>query len=463
MTMKSATAPDPKLKKATHRTVGFLDDANLSDESVEPIVSIVEEPNSDLAETFANVPAITLNMLQQRLLQNHPGLAAADSKIRELAGKKLQAGLGPNPQVGVISDDINANDGAGRYGAFYSQKVIRGGKLQLAQSAICAEIDVAKQRYESLKRTLLIDLQQRYYALLLAQESVRTADGLIAILEKTVATSQQLFEAEEIAKTPVLRSELELENAIMNRRQSVNARTVAARRLAAIVGETELSFESLAGDVRDPQPLDDFEAAFDRLLASHPELATEFSKIEVARRDLVRARAVPIPDVTWLTSVQYDFTTDEIVGGFQVGMPLPKRNRNQGAVMQAAQQIQSARHAADEKVLELRDRLTLAWSQYIDARIQIETYDDRILPKAAEAMELADEGYRIGETPYLELLSAQRLFAETKIDYLKKLQQRWRYQVEIEGLIASFNVQGESDSELSLTAPPVASALPSYN
>ena len=62
-----------------------------------------------------------------------------------------------------------------------------------------------------------------------------------------------------------------------------------------------------------------------------------------------------------------------------------------------------------------------------------------MVPKAEEAMELASEGYRQGETPYLELLLAQQLFAKTKLGYLQKLQQRWEFEVEIRGLISQFD------------------------
>ena len=141
-------------------------------------------------------------------------------------------------------------------------------------------------------------------------------------------------------------------------RQAENQKTRSQRRIAALLGESEIRFESLAGDVRNAPTLRDFESLFDQMLVNHPELSAAFANIEQSRRKLSQQRAAPIPNLTWQTSLQYDFTTDEVVGGFQVGMPIPKRNRNQGAIIQAQQNIQSSVHAADQKALELRDRLT---------------------------------------------------------------------------------------------------------
>ncbi|QEG20903.1 TolC family protein [Mariniblastus fucicola] len=450
----SSQAPKSKIattKKADSRQVAFQSDI---DDSSEGLISLSIDENLDsFVETseFIATPAtsavelaseshspITLAELEQILLSTNPEILKAQSQLAALSGKQLQATLPPNPTAGMIGDDINADDGAGRYGVFYSQQVVRGGKLALAQSVVCAEQEVAQNQVNATRQRLLIDLRQRYYNVLLAQETVRQTKELADVLLRSVETSEKLFAAQEIAKAPVLRSQVEYQNAKMMVSQAENQRTASLRRIAALLGESAVRFESLAGDVRNAPPMSDFEVVFDQMLTSHPELSAAFASIEQARRELAKQRAVPIPNLTWQTNLQYDFTTDEVVGGFQIGMPIPKFNRNQGAISQARQNIQTSVHAADQKVIELRDRLTQAWSSYVDANIQLETLDRELLPKSAEAMELANEGYRQGETPYLELLLAQQLYAKTKLGYLQKLQQRWQYEVEIRGLISNF-------------------------
>ena len=416
------------------RQVGFqTDEETVSNAGLIPTAEPME---FSVADDFQ--APVKLAELEQLLVYSHPELLKAQSQIAALEGKKLQAGLGPNPTGGLIGDDINADDGAGRFGVFYSQQVVRGGKLEVAESVVCAQIEVARNTYQATRQRLLIELRQRYYNVLLAQETVRQTFELSTVLGRSVEVSQKLFEAEEIAKAPVLRSQVELQNVNMMVRQAENQRTKALRRIAALLGESEVKFESLAGDVRNAPTLGDFETAFDRMLENHPELSAALANIEQARRKLTQQNVAPIPNLTWQTSLQYDFTTDEVVGGFQIGMPIPKHNRNEGAIFQAQQDIQSSVHAADQKVLELRDRLTEAWGSYIDAKIQVELIDSDILPKAEEALNLANEGYRQGETPYLELLLAQQLFAKTKLGYLQKLRQRWEFEVEIRGLVANY-------------------------
>ena len=439
----SASEPFSKpvqTRKSGSRQVAFQDvDAEKSNVGLIPLT--VDETSTLVFKDFVtndDQGSVTLAELEQLLVSSHPEILKAKSQLAALEGKKLQAGLGPNPNAGLIGDDINADGGAGRYGVFYSQQVVRGGKLELAQSAVCAELDVARNKLNAIKQRLLVELRKRYYNVLLAQETVRQTRELADVLQKAVDTSEKLFEAEEIAKAPVLRSQVELQNVNMMVRQSENQRKKALRMIAAMLGESNVVYESLAGDVRDSPSVGEFESAFDQMLENHPELSAAFASIEQAQRKLAQQRVAPIPNLTWQTNLQYDFTTDEIVGGFQVGMPIPRFNRNQGAILQAQQDIQSSVHAADQKVLELRDRLNESWANYVDAKIQVETLDNELLPKSAEALELASEGYRQGETPYLELLLAQQLFVKTKLGYLQKLQQRWVYEVEIRGLIANY-------------------------
>lgn len=440
------SSESPVAQVAFQQTQDESDNDQESDQADLIATEIVNDPaavHTDLPVSSDGTVAGTVLLvdLEQQLLSSHPEILEAQSKVNALGGKQLQAGLAPNPTVGIATEDINANDGAGRYGIYFGRQVVRGGKLELAQSVVQSEIEVAQNRLDEVAQRLLIELRRRYYNALLAVETVRQTNELTEILQQSVVVSERLFEAEEIAKAPVLRSQVEFQRAQLMVRQAENQQTAALRQLASLLGQSEISPDCLAGDVKDVAFLGDFETLFDRMLENHPSLTVALADVERSRRELSRQNAVAIPNVTWQTTLLYDFTTDETVGAFQIGLPLPTSNRNQGGILQAQQNIQTSIHAADKKVLQLRDVLTNAWTNYVDARIQLEALDNELLPKAEEALELASEGYRQAETDFLELLSAQQLFAKTRLGYLNTLRQRWQYQVEIEGLVSGCCVE----------------------
>ena len=122
-------------------------------------------------------------------------------------------------------------------------------------------------------------------------------------------------------------------------------------------------------------------------------------------------------------------------------MPIPTLNRNQGAIHQARHQIVAAERRAEKKALNLRQRLAAAYEDYLDAKLQIDAYDTDIIPKAKETLELVTKGYQQGETDFLQLLTAQRTYSQINLTYLARLQQLWRQNVEIKGMLLSGSLE----------------------
>ena len=267
------------------------------------------------------------------------------------------------------------------------------------------------------------------------------AEELVKISQNAVDVSQRLLEAKEAAQTSVLQSEIELQNASVVKRQAENQRLAARRKLAGLLGEAELSLDYVDGNVRELLAIADFEQSFDEVVNSSPEIAALFAEVEQKRRQLQREIVEPNPNVTWQTTLQYDVFGNDIIPGFQIGMPIPTLNRNQGAIHQARHQIIAAERRAEKKALDLRQRLASAYENYLDAKLQLDAFDSEIIPKAKETLDLVNKGYREGEIDFLQLLTAQRTYSQINLTYLQGLKQLWRQHVEIQGLLLSGSLE----------------------
>jgi outer membrane protein TolC len=64
-------------------------------------------------------------------------------------------------------------------------------------------------------------------------------------------------------------------------------------------------------------------------------------------------------------------------------------------------------------------------------------YSSEILPKAKENLALVTQGFSSGEIDFLQSLTAQRTYAQTKFDYLNSLRRLWQEHVNIRGLLLS--------------------------
>ena len=266
-------------------------------------------------------------------------------------------------------------------------------------------------------------------------------EELVMISKNAVEVSKQLFEAREAAKTSVLQSELELQNALVVNRQAENQLLGARRKLAGLLGESDLSLENVDGNARDILELEDFEQSYEDLVNTSPEVALLFAEVEQKRRQLARQCVEAVPNVTWQTTLQYGTATEDLVAGFQIGMPIPTVDRNQGAIYQARYDIVAAERRTEKKVLDLRQQLATAYESYLDARLQVDAYESGILPRAKETLDLVTQGYQQGEIDFLQLLTAQRTYSQINLTYLEQLQLAWRQNVEIKGMLLSGSLE----------------------
>jgi cobalt-zinc-cadmium efflux system outer membrane protein len=137
------------------------------------------------------------------------------------------------------------------------------------------------------------------------------------------------------------------------------------------------------------------------------------------------------------TSVQKDNASGYTFASVQVGMPIPVFNRNQGAIQQAQAEITAADRDAERVALDLQKRLAAVYQRLVDAQMQATRYHDTILPKSEESLRLITAGYEVGELSYLNLLTAQRTYFQTSLQYLDVLREAWSAHVEIKGLLLS--------------------------
>ena len=156
---------------------------------------------------------------------------------------------------------------------------------------------------------------------------------------------------------------------------------------------------------------------------------------------VARARVEAVPNVTAQASVQYDYGSDNAVAGLQVGLPLPIYNWNQGGVREAIGELREAEYAALRMELSIERELSQAYQDYVTARIRAERFASDILPRAADTLELTRNGYRNGESTFLQLLTAQRTYFQTNLAFLDALSQMGMAGRRINGLLLTDSLE----------------------
>lgn len=413
------------------------------------ILSVGLALSSAAAQSPAPAAGMTLAELEDMAQRCNPTLVQAAARVEAARGRCVQVGLYPNPVAGYIGAEIGNEGRAGQQGGFLSQEIVTAKKLQLNRSVVAQEVRQAEYAWEMQRQRVLTDVRRSFYDVLVAQRTVELTEQLARIGDEGIKAVEALMRAKEVARGDLLQARIEANTAKVLLERARNRHVAAWRNLAAVMGTEDMAPRPLTGDVQDGLVQLTWDDTFSRLVEQSPQLAN--AQIGVARAQAVLNRecAGRVPNLELQGAVQYDNATRDTFATVQVGVPVPLYNRNQGNIRRAQAELLAAEREVQRVQLALRQRLAEVFEQYSNARIQVEKYQQDILPDAESSLKLMASGYKQGEFGYLSLLTAQRTFFQTSLTYLDALCELRTAVTTIEGNLLSDSLQHEDDGERS--------------
>ncbi|MFO0922143.1 MAG: TolC family protein [Pirellulales bacterium] len=378
----------------------------------------------------------TLDSILDRALQSHPGLSEIASKIDAARGAYVQAGLQPNPTVGYQGQQLGSGGLAEQHGVSFGRDIIRREKIQRSQAVAHADMHVWQNELEVMRFRVTTDVRIAFYNALAAQKQYELSNELLEVAKQGEAIAQQLRDAKEVSKIDVLQATLEKDRAIIGNETAANHVRATWQALASLTCLPVNCPQMLSGRFSDPADYD-FCELLDALKASSPEIMAAQATIQKNREILCRAQVEPLPNlnVQGLVNWQDNGIGGKPDGGLQVAIPIPVRNRNQGAIHQALAELRSAEFALQKLELDLQNRLATAFEQFVNAKLQESKYVEKILPQAKESLELNRLAYRENEISFLSLLTAQRTYFEMSLAALDASRTRTITEAQMDGML----------------------------
>lgn len=384
---------------------------------------IAAEPSKAMPRETAAPRGVSLASFEEIAISSHPSILALAAQVKAARCKRYQAGLPPNPTVGYLASEIGNEGNAGQQGVFVGQRFIRGNKLGLDQAVICHEIRQLEQQLAAQHLRVLTIVRTTFFNAYLAQREVELSEQLVEVSRQAADSVKQLLDAQEARRTDVLQAEIESQRIAARLLQATYTWDAAWRRLAAAVGQPAMAKRRIMADPATIHWAQGWEETRQSLLAGSPQIAAAVIEVSRAKAAWRRARAEPIPDVNAQVSMQYDDSTTDTVAGVQVGVSLPIWNRNQGRIGQACHGVTAAQRRLESLELSLTQQLAMRMQQYQGAEARSDAFRTGILDRAEENMELVQQAYEAGEATYLDLLTVQRTFFESNLDYLAALRE----------------------------------------
>lgn len=391
--------------------------------------SAVGEPSGELSLSHALALGLARN----------PELASFSSQIRASEARALQAGLLPNPELGVEVEDIG---GGGSYrGAKEAQTTLRlsqlvelGGKRGARRDAAGAMRDVAGSEYEMKRVEVLARVSEEFVEVLATQHEVALTEEATKLAEAALQAAQRRVRAGKTSPLEEKKAAIALARSRIEHEHAEHELKVARKELAATWASTSPVFARVDGDLFAHQAIPPYEALAARVENS-PDIARWVSERRLREAEIALADAKRTPDLNLGAGVRRLEGPDTEVFVAEISVPLPVLNRNQGGAAEARALAQ--RTGADERSATIRLHTVLfgLYQELLHAATATESLQKVILPQSKEALTLSQKGFEEGRFSYLDLVDAQKTFVDVRAESIETALSYHRLQIEIERLL----------------------------
>jgi outer membrane protein, heavy metal efflux system len=418
---------------------------------VSTAVLLSESAGQRTTQSQPREAGVKLQDFEAMALSHNPTLPEAQDQTQAAAGRRLQAGLYPNPSVGYEGAEIRGGSfRGGEQGFFVQQDIVLGSKLGLGRKIFEEERQQAQTEADEQRLRVLNGVRLLFYQALAAQSMVDDRRKLASLAQDAVETSRQLANVGQADRPDVLESEIERQEAELQEAAAEETFRRAWRALTATAGNPDLAPARLEGNLED-LPSGDPEHWLDAIVRDSP--AVKIARLGVARAEaqLARARREPVPDLQLKAGVQQNLELQEPAGGpvglqsfAEVRVQIPIFNRNQGNVQAASAEVARARREVERVQLRLRGQAATLVENYDIARATAERYRKETLPLALKAYQLYLDKYRTMGAAYPQVLITQRTMFQLETDYISALAAAWTNALALQGFMLTDGLEAPS-------------------
>lgn len=361
----------------------------------------------------AAAPASSLTLAEalRRTEQGNPDLLAQGLSARAVAALKEQAGLRPNPRMGLELENFAGTGSAqGLDGSVAtlqaSQQFERGDKRAQRVALAGARSEVAQQAWTLQLMQLRQATAAAYVDVLIAARQVALAQR---VLESTSVVAQTIDDAvaagrESAAESARARAARVKARVALTRAQADHHN--AERSLARLWGDPEPDF-TLAAELPQTAALPDHANILAKLNA-HARLDLQASKISSRRAALELQRAEAKSDLTVEGGVRFINEGSDAALVAAVSWPLPVRNQNQGNIKSAREELAAAQQTVAGIHNALRHDFETIWQDLTVAHTAAATLRQEALPAVKELVALTRQAHEQGQVPLIEVILAMR-------------------------------------------------------
>jgi outer membrane protein TolC len=395
-------------------------------------------------------PPLVLPDLIDETLARNPELVAARKQWEAATKRVVPAFSLEDPTLSVHWWNVPQSFNLGR-----AENTIIGlsqafpfpGKLVLREQVARRSAEITEQALRAKERELIARLKQAYYDLFLTHKAIQIHYEQVRLLRQFVEIADAKFRAGKGSQADVLKAHVEL--SLLHQQLPVleQRRETAAALLNTLLDRDPLS---PLGVPQEP-PLMPLGATIDDLyrlaLSARPELKAAELAVQQHEHSYALAQRQYYPDFNVQVQRFQNVQSNDGFGAY-MAMTIPfsfwTKPKYEAGVQEAAASVEAARaqrHTLENLTrFQVKDLLARIRANEQVARL----YHTTILPQAAQNLESARAGYRVGKGGFLDLIDAQRAWQRFHEEYYRVLVEREHRLAELERVIG-VDLSGRSE------------------
>jgi len=390
-------------------------------------------------------PVLTLDGALQLLRERSPDLLLAEEQVAAARADQTTAAAIANPSFTASVGKTFAYDAAcagcsslplgigladqAAISDWLSGK--RGLRMDAAQAAVGAATSSRRDAF----RTARLALEQAVVDAALQRAQLDFARETSDFTRRTAELDARRFQAGAISEAELARAQVAALEALQAVDSSTHAERAARAQIAALlaveppVPDFRVDPALLERALEQTAPARSSEDVAAAALAHRPDLRALQTQEARAGVQVDLARRQRIPDVTLSASYQQEGTSPQALQpptlSFSASLALPIFHQQQGEIARAEADLRAQQLARRKLAAQVAAEVSTASSSLLASRALVDRMTTRLLDRARRARDLAQVQYEKGAASLLELLDAQRTYAQTHAEYLQDLHDLW--------------------------------------
>lgn len=384
---------------------------------------------------------LTLEQALAMAERNNAQLKAAAAQREGATAGILTARAYPNPDFNVLQGNQYSrwnNGNPGAPGMLQHYSVHQPLELPSVRSARIGTARLGRDSSEFALTDVRIGVRaavkHAFYQVLRRRGEIDLYQENLRLVEDLRRRIQVQVDVGEAARLELTRAEAEVATARTFARSAQLRLVTAVSALQAVVSAPLPQNLELAGALDPPTALPTLDQLRQELITRHPTILYTQNEVRRAQGRLQTERALRAPQPTFHS--EYEHQPDLGFYRFGISLPIPIWNRREGPIAEAVAGVSQAEAIAELRRVELTAALERAYGTYQVASEQITSFQEGVLREAEAALRASEAAFRFGERGIIEVLDAQRILRNVRIDYLNAQFDRQAAAIELEQLRA---------------------------